>query len=89
MITVNGTSVVAGPDDILDVIAIAQADVVEWPRLSQAVRLEREQATHSYSVRDDDGNERGIFYTLEAGLRFAARYNFYAVDRKPILRQFP
>ena len=75
--------------DLDDYHVIVDAEVVEFPRLSLAVRLEREQATCYYSVRDDDGVERGIFYTLEAGLRFATRHSFYAVDRKNILREMP
>jgi len=69
-------------------IAVVQADVVEWPRLSQAVRLEREAATEYYSVwKPLDGNETAIFYTLEAAERYAIRNDCF-IDRKPILRQF-
>ncbi len=65
------------------------ADVVEFGRLSQAVRLEREQATHSYSVYDYAGTERGIFYTLEAAARFYERHGMYCVEGKRILREMP
>ena len=68
---------------------VVDADVVEMPRLSQAVRLEREQATHSYSVCDYLGNERGIFYTMWAATRFQHRYGFAQIDCKPILREMP
>ncbi len=65
------------------------ADVVEFGRLSQAVRLEREQATHSYSVYDYQGNEKGIFYTWEAAARFCARFLYGTYSRKPILTEQP
>ncbi len=65
------------------------ADVVEFGRLSQAVRLEREQATHSYSVCDYMGNERGIFYTMEAADRFYSRYGMACVEMKPVLTEQP
>ncbi len=65
------------------------ADVVEFGRLSQAVRLEREQAHWSYSVYDYAGTECGIFYTQEAAFRFCARYNMATVEPKRILREMP
>ncbi len=66
------------------------ADVVEFGRLSQAVRLEREQATHYYSVCDCEGNELAIFYTWDAAARFHERYERAAgIDYKPILREMP
>ncbi len=65
------------------------ADVVEFGRLSQAVRLEREQATSYFSVCDYEGNERGIFYAFEAAKRFCDKHEFAGIDYKPILREMP
>ncbi len=69
--------------------SIVHADVVEWPRLSQAVRLEREAATHSCHVYDVAGHERGIFYSEEAALRFLVKHGFHSYERKNILREMP
>ncbi len=69
--------------------ASVDCDVVEWPRLSQAVRLEREQATCYYSVCTEVGVEVAIFYTLEAAGRFCSRYGYPAFSRKNILREMP
>ncbi len=66
-----------------------QCDVVEWPRLSQAVRLEREAATCYYSVCTEAGAEVAIFYTWEAAGRFCSRYDYPAFSRKNILREMP
>jgi hypothetical protein len=74
--------------DLDQYLAVANADVVEWPRLSQQVRLEREQAAHSYHVLDSEGRERGIFYTKEAAIRFCDRFWFKQFEKRPILKQF-
>ncbi len=80
-------------EQILDVDTVFRdivlCDVVEWPRLSQAVRLEREQATHSCHVYDVAGHERGIFYSEEAALRFLVKHGFHSYERKRILTELP
>jgi hypothetical protein len=70
-----------------DLLGLVEADVVEWPKLSQAMRLERERAEHAYSVCDVDGTEKYICYTWEAALRFSTRYGYPQIDRKRILRE--
>lgn len=74
---------------------VADADVVEWPRLSQQVRLERKQATHSYHVMDWNPiltminySEVAVFYSLDAAIRFCKRYKYSQVEQRQILRQF-
>ncbi len=69
--------------------AVVHAECVEWPRLSQAVRLEREAATISYSVCAETGSEIAIFYTSEAAERFCSRYGYAFYCGKSILRELP
>jgi hypothetical protein len=67
-------------------IATVSADVVEWPRLSQQVRLERKQAGYSFHVLDSAGRERGIFYNLFMAETFCERHGFETIEGRPILR---
>lgn len=68
---------------------IVACDVVEWPRLSQQVRLEKQHATTSLHVMDHDGNERGIFYALDVAAGFCDRYGFSHIEPRKILKETP
>ena len=68
---------------------IVACDVVEWPRNSQVIRLEKEQATHSYHVMrpgvDGEAEEVAIFYNLHRAAQFCDKYGYWYVEPRPIL----
>lgn len=68
-----------------ELVGTVDCDVVEMPRLSQQVRLEKQHATTSLHVMDHCGNERGIFYALDVAARFCERYGFSHIEPRPIL----
>ena len=73
-------------------LAIAHADVVEWPKNSQVIRMEKEQATVSYHVMrqgidgiEGEPEEVAIFYTMERAVQFCDKYGYWYVEPRDIL----
>ncbi len=72
-------------------MAVLDTDVVEWPRNSQVIRLEKEQATHSYHVMragiDGEPEEVYICYSMERAVQFCDKYGYWYVEPRKILEE--